>query len=570
ELVTQVVSLIRDTFGHYHANLFLVDEASNEIVLRECSGHADESLRARGLRLKIGEEGITGWVASSGQPVLCNDVSHEPRYSPHELLPDTRSELAVPLRVGGRVVGVLDVQSAQRDAFQTDDLTVLQILADQVAIAIQNARLFQETQRQVELLRVLHDISLTLTSQLESEKVPAVILEHATRLLRAQGSSLSIYDPQTDLIRVIAIYHGPPEYQGVALRSGDGVVGRVVATGKPLIVNDYRTWSGRSDRVSHLDQTYEAVLSVPLRWQGQAFGALLTFDRPERRRFTQEDIQPLSLFADLAAIALKNAELYSQVRQFNEGLEQQVEERTRELEQAREALAEKANQLQRLLATTIGIQEEERARIAKDLHDESNQLITGALYEIQAAQEGVRRQHGEIALAKLETAKSLMRKMDDVNRWIISGLRPPILDAQGLVQALKSHGDAYQKSYRIPCVVQVSGHPDRMAPEVETAIYRIVQESLNNVAAHARAQSVHIRVEFRASRLRVVVEDDGVGFDHESALTAASGQMGLIGMRERAQSIGGRIEMRSAPGQGTRLVLEVPLPIESAPDVVSA
>lgn len=479
------------------------------------------------------------------------------------------SVASVPLQAQGRTVGVVHLSSRNRRIFDASEAQLLATVGHQVAIAIENARLFREIRHQVEFLRVLYDISLSLTSQLESERVLAAILEQATHLLRAQVSSLSIYDPQAGLIRVVAIHNGPSEYEGVTLGPGDGMIGRVVATGKPLIVNDYRTWAGRSSQVSRLDQTYNALLSVPLRWQGQAFGALVTFDRAERRRFTQEDIQPLSLFADLAGIAFKNSELYSQVRQFNERLEQQVDERTRELAQAQQALADKARQLQRLLATTIEIQEEERARIARDLHDESNQLITGALYEIQAAQESIRGQRGEIALAKLEATKSIMRKMDDINRWIISGLRPPILDAQGLVQALKWHVDTYQKSYRIPCVVRVSGRPDRMAPEVETAVYRIVQESLNNVAAHAQAQSVDIRVEFRPTRLRIVVEDDGVGFDYESVLASAPGQMGLIGMRERAQSIGGRLEVKSVPGQGTQLVLQVPLPIDSAPEAVS-
>jgi signal transduction histidine kinase len=273
-------------------------------------------------------------------------------------------------------------------------------------------------------------------------------------------------------------------------------------------------------------------------------------------------VQLLSLFADLAGIALKNAELYGQVRQAGEELEQKVRERTREAAQAREELASKARELQRLLTITVGVQEEERTRIARDLHDGSNQLLTGTLYEIQAAQESLASRRPEVALQKLEIAKGLLRRIEAENRRIVSGLRPPVLYAQGLVPALKWHATGFQKHFGIGCQLKISGQTTRLSLEAETAIYRIVQEALNNVAAHAQAQKVQIEVEFLPGQFRVTIQDDGIGFDYASVLAKAPGRMGLIGIRERAQSIGGQIEVRSVPNQGTGLTLEVPLPPE--------
>ncbi len=558
ELLAAVVRLIQEKLGYDHVHLFLVDGHSNEIALRECSGHADESLKTLGLRLKIGEQGITGWVAGAGQPLLCNDVRQDPRYHPHELLPETRAELAIPLRMGEVVVGVLDVQSEQLGAFHDDDVTVLQILADQVAIAIENAHLFRQSRHQYEAMRALHDISLDITSRLESKQVLGAILRQATHLLSAQGSTLAVYDPQADLVRIIAVHNAPPVYQRVGLRLGEGAAGHVVVTGKPLIVNDYRHWAGRSPVFD--TAPYDAIVTVPLRWQGEVFGALNVMDRGERRPFTDNDVQLLSLFADLATIALKNAELYAQVRQTGEQLEQKVEQRTRELAQAREEVAKKAEELRRLLTITVQVQEEERTRIARDLHDGSNQLITGTLYEIQAAQESLLGGRREAAVEKLETAKELLRKIESENRRIISGLRPSALDIQGLVPALKWLASTFQGQYPFTCSLRVSGELVRLSPTAETAVYRIVQESLNNIAAHAQAHRIQVQIDFRPARLRVVVKDDGVGFDYERALTAASGRMGLIGMRERAHSIGGAIEIQSVRGQGTRITLDVPLP----------
>ena len=567
QLLAQVVRLIRDQFGYYHVHLFLVDGHSNEIVLRECSGQADEPLMARGLRLKIGEQGITGSVAQTGQFVLCNDVVQESRYYPHELLPQTRAELAIPLRIGEVVVGVLDVQSGQRDAFLEDDVTVLQILGDQIAIAIENANLFWETQRQFEAMQALHDISLEITSHLENQQVLVAILKHAAQLLSAQGSTLTIYDPDQDILQTVAVFNMPLEFQGVTLRPGEGVSGQVVATGQPLIVNDYRHWLGSSQHFK--DSPFDAVIGVPLRWQGQVIGALLVLDQGDRRPFTADDARLLRLFADLASIALKNAELYTQVVQLSQQLEQKVEQRTNELAKAQAELAKKAEQLQRLLAATVRVQEEERTRIARDLHDGSNQLITGTLYEIQAAQQCILGRRGQGALEKLETAKGLLRKIEAENRRIISGLRPPLLDLQGLVPILQGYAGTLQERYGIACLVQVLGQSVRLSPEVETAIYHIVQESLNNVVAHAQARNVQIRIDFGPGRLHLVVEDDGVGFNWQSVLRDASNQMGLIGMEERAQSIGGRIEVQSEPGLGARITLDLPLPAETVLEAVT-
>jgi signal transduction histidine kinase len=562
ELLAQVVQLIRDKFGYYSVHIFLVDGHSNQIVLRACNGPTGEALKTRKLHLKIGKQGITGRVAETGQPIMCNDIAQEPRYHPHELLPETRAELAIPLRIGDIVVGVLDVQSDQPNTFREDDMTTLQLLGDQVAIAIENANLFRETRRQFKVMHGLHRISLDITSQLESEQVLAAILEQAVKLLNAQASALALHKPETNSVDVIAIYNLPAEFKGMKLQVGEGVAGHVVATKAPLIVNDYQHWSGRSQ--VFLDSPYDAVVSVPLRWEGQVFGALMVVDRGERRPFTEDDVRVLNLFADLASIALKNAELYAQVIQFNQQLEQKVRQRTQELVKAQEELAQKAEQLQQLLAKMVRVQEEERSRIALDLHDGSNQLITGTLFEIQAAQQNIVSQHGTSAFDTLETAKRLLRQVEAENRRIISGLRPPILDAQGLVPTLKWHAATCQNLYGISCSVQVLGQPIRLSPETEIAIYRVVQESLNNIAVHAQARNAQIQINFRPACLHVVVEDDGAGFAPEAVLATAVGQMGLIGMRERIQSIGGRAEIHSRPGQGTRLVFDVPLSSELA------
>ncbi len=147
ELFPYVAQAIQQNFGYYHVDIFLIEPATGYAVFKASSDPAAEKVwREQGLRFKIGEEGMIGWVAHTGDPFLANDVSQEPRYFLDEWLPETKSELVVPLKVEERVVGMLDVNSDKLNAFGEDDLFVLQTLASQVAIAIENARLFEETE----------------------------------------------------------------------------------------------------------------------------------------------------------------------------------------------------------------------------------------------------------------------------------------------------------------------------------------------------------------------------------------------------------------------------------------
>ncbi len=182
ELLSQVVELIQHILGYYHVHVFLVDEVSKEAVFRAGSGEAGRLIEEQGgVRLEVGEQGIIGWVAGAGLPLLVNDVAQEPLYMPNDALPATRSELAVPLKIGQRVIGVLDVQSDELNAFDLDDVAILQALGDQVAIAINNARLFEELEehkatleervreRTEELAAALHH------QEIEADKTKAIV-----------------------------------------------------------------------------------------------------------------------------------------------------------------------------------------------------------------------------------------------------------------------------------------------------------------------------------------------------------------------------------------------------------
>ena len=565
-LMAEVTRLIQKKFNYCHCHILLADEATEELVLRAASGLSAELLKEQGLRLKIGQEGITGWVAHTGQALLCNDVSREARYYAAQLLPETRAELAVPLRVGRRVIGVLDVQSDQCGAFDREDVTVLQVLGNQVGIAIENARLFQETQHRYEAMVALHETSLDLILQLDMKELLDALLRRGVQLLGAQAGCLFLYDAAQELIYNAANYNTAKDWAGVILQPGEGVIGQVILKNEPLIVNDYENWRERAQVFVGVPHT--VVMGAPLRWQDEVIGGVIILNDRQAGPFDSDDLWLLSLFADLASIAVKNAELHTQVKEFSQGLGLEVQKRTQALSKAKGEIVAQAEQLRELLTKTTRLQEDERSRIARDMHDGVVQLITAARYELRAARVAAEAGSAAVAHERLNAARGVLDEIEQEIRHAIYDLTPPGLNATGLVPALKKYASSFQELSGVTSHVQVAGTPFRLQPATERDVFRLVEEALNNVATHARAETVCVILDFQAATLRVVVQDDGRGFDWGQWLKEPRvGHLGLLGMQERVASLGGEMEMSSRPRHGTRVTFRLPIQRDEAQPV---
>jgi len=171
DLLRRAVELIRDRFGYYHVTIFLLDESGQQAVVRESTGDVGALLKARGHSLAVGSQSIIGWVTANNQGRIATDVGRDPIHLKNELLPETRSEAAVPLQVAGRVLGALDVQSKEPNAFRPEDMEVLQALADQLSAAIQNARLAQESALAAERARLMSAVTGQFSGLMDVERV---------------------------------------------------------------------------------------------------------------------------------------------------------------------------------------------------------------------------------------------------------------------------------------------------------------------------------------------------------------------------------------------------------------
>ena len=168
-IFTRTVNLISERFGFYFASVYITEETGFNVRLREATGEAGEAMKAQRYSILVGSASIVGKVAENGKPVVVNDISDEPLYQPNPLLLDTQSEVAIPLRIGARIVGVIDIQSTQTFAFSEDDISVLQSLADQVAVAIDNARSYELSQQLIQDLREVDQLKSQFLANMSHE-----------------------------------------------------------------------------------------------------------------------------------------------------------------------------------------------------------------------------------------------------------------------------------------------------------------------------------------------------------------------------------------------------------------
>ena len=267
----------------------------------------------------------------------------------------------------------------------------------------------------------------------------------------------------------------------------------------------------------------------------------------------QDEVGHLGLALDTMRRSLQ--ELVGRVERANQELEARVEERTRDLNLANEALRERELARGELLRKVITAQEDERKRVARELHDETTQALAALLMRVDQAGEAVRA--GQVPA--LEELRSLAtRALDDVHRLILD-LRPSVLDDLGLASAVRWYAERTLSARGVAVRCEFGELPE-LTPELDTALFRICQETLSNVARHARASHVLVELRCEGRMLCIDVEDDGQGFDLAGvARREGRPHWGLLGIQERADLLGGHARIDSTPGAGTRVEVRIPL-----------
>jgi signal transduction histidine kinase len=471
---------------------------------------------------------MASWVVAHSRPLVVSDVRHDERFADEQndeqvAQNDYLSWIIVPLRSGGQIIGTLNVGSPATDAFTFDEVDLLEAIAAQVGGPITSARLYErsqrlaaQVQRRADQLMVLNGVARTATTALDQE---AVLPQIAAQVQQGFGYSqvdFFLLDEETnELVLAAAAGMYPFISGGYRQHMNLGLLGRAVRSGEPVLVDDvlqdpeYLQLAERS--------ATRAELVTPIKLSGRVLG-LLNIEAPVPASFGPEDFSILETVADVLAGALENFRLYRKA-------------------QSAAAL-------------------EERNRLARELHDSVTQQLFSMTLTAQAARAHLEKnpQRAAVQLERLqETATAALAEM----RALIFQLRPPALRDQGLIAALQQHAALLSRREGLRIELSVSGD-ERLARGVEQPLFRIVQESLNNVIKHAKATSVSVNIEFTNERLRVRVADDGQGFDPSGPPSLGGRHLGVIGMRERAAEIGGSMEIHSVPGGGTEVIVTVP------------
>ncbi|GAB4532541.1 MAG: hypothetical protein Kow0063_13220 [Anaerolineae bacterium] len=343
DLLLEIVNLICARFGFYHAGIFLIDESGEWAVLRQASGEAGQRMLARKHRLAVGGQSIVGWVTAHRQPRIALDVGEDAVHFKNPDLPHTRSEMALPLMVGRRLLGVLDVQSVEEAAFDDEDVTILSLMADQVAVAIDNALKFSQEAAILEATSPIYRASRHIAMATSLNEVLRSIVDHATgpyvdycaistyTAAEEEGAwgsfeVAAVWDRAGDLLYSSGDRF-PPEDPGLANHLQQRAT-------DPLVIHDLliEPMDERIGSTAHHAMTEElrlrAVLILPLLAAGQIVGLLIVASR-QPHIWTEAELRTFRSLSDQTAIAVENIHLLkeTQVQAGRERIIRQITER---------------------------------------------------------------------------------------------------------------------------------------------------------------------------------------------------------------------------------------------------
>ena len=518
-LLQRLIETAAELTGARYAALGVIDRTGAQLERFVTHGIDEETHRAIG-DLPRGR-GILGVLIRDAAPLRLHDLGDDPRsvgFPPGH--PPMRSFLGVPILLRGVAYGNFYLtEKANGEEFTDEDEEIVALLAGQAAVAVENARLYEATTQWSRQLESLNEVGNALATETDVDRLLDLVARRLRELLDARVVIVVLPHGAEELRFVAAAGEGADELVGRTMNRTASKSGRVLDRGR----------SERSDSVLDDPEVDREVvrlfgartgLWVPLVVRSRTIGLIAAHDKlAADARFSDNDLRLAETFASRAAVAVD------------------LSQRT-----ARDALRR-----------VVDAQELERRRLARELHDETGQALTSILLGLKSLDEtlGSASEHAAVG----ELRELVVATLQDVRRLAVE-LRPKVLDDFGLVPALERLTETLSEQTGIAIRFETAlGAEERLPAEVETALYRIVQESLTNVVKHAQAGNVSVVLMRKPGTVAALVEDDGRGFDPEHV---RDGGFGLEGMRERVGLLDGRLEVESGEA-GTTLVAEVPL-----------
>jgi len=468
-------------------------------------------------KLKVGE-GLNGWVAHSGEPLLVKDASTDPRLT-REVVSEEgiKSMLIVPMKCEEEVKGTLCIASREYREFAEEETELLTAVASQICVCSENARLYQEQAGMMEQVRASERSYREL---FESAHDAIWIHDLHGNIIAANEAAARLigFDPE-EVSGELLGYDSekvPYELEGHEMRELSSLNVKSFLSEESLsLANEMR------DKLlqGHMGvQPYEQQI---MRADGTMATVMLTTNLIAR------DGEPRA-FQNIARDITKEKQMQENMRLY-------IQQITR-------------------------AQEEESSRIARELHDSTAQELIALLHQV----EGLLRDKAKLPLSEAKALWGIHEQIKGILqevRYFSRDLRPSILDDLGLRAALEWLVEQLETEHKVECHLIVVGQERRLASETEVMIFRIVQEAIRNIGKHSQASKAEVTVKFEQKETTITVKDDGVGFqllESVGDLTRA-GKLGLAGMQERAQLLGGSLSIQPEPGRGTTIVVKAPV-----------
>jgi signal transduction histidine kinase len=516
-LLQRIVETAAEITGAHYAALGVIDRTGQALERFLTTGIDADTHAAIG-DLPHGR-GILGVLIRDAQPLRLHEIADDPRsvgFPPNH--PPMKSFLGVPIVLRGVAYGNLYLtEKAGGEDFTDEDSELSQLLAAQAAVAIENARLYENSTRWLRQLESLNEVGNALSSELELEPLLGLVARRLQELVDAKLVLIAL--PEGDVLRVAAA-EGESSYgvAGMELALAGSKSGRVLERGRSERIDSLLD-DPEVDQQATRRLGVHSALYVPLMVRGRPIGIVIAHDKQGATpAFSEDDLRLAESLGSRAAIAVDLSERVSR------------------------------DSVRRV----VEAQELERARLARELHDETGQALTSILLGLKPLE---RTAESAEARTALESVRELViSTLQDVRRLAVE-LRPSALDDFGLVPAVERLTETFREQSGLRVDLETQLGEERLPSEAETTLYRVIQEALTNVVKHSAAKRVSILLQRKNSAVVAVVEDDGAGFDPSDTRADA---IGLSGMRERVSLAGGRLQVESSPGAGTTVVAEVP------------
>jgi len=387
-------------------------------------------------------------------------------------------------------------------------------------------------------LVALSRVSAAISGLLDLDAILKIGLDNVLNIMNGTVGGIMLLDEPSQTLSY-EIYHGLSDKyaEEMRIKVADGIAGKVAESGRAVLVEDISSESNaaRIDLISL--EGLRAFISVPLRAKDNVLGVMNVASHVPHR-FTKEDVHLLHSIGDQLGTAIEQARLHDRLRK------------------ARERLRKLARQ-------NLVAQEEERRRIARELHDETSQSLSGIALQLEALLEMCTRSGNQDAelIAGMKRVQALTVQVHKEVSRLISNLHPAVLDTLGLAAAVRQYAYSRLQPLNINVTMEVRGTETRFPSDVEAALFRVAQGAVGNVAEHSKAENVSIVLAYQPNEFSLIVNDDGQGFDvSEITDVEESGRgRGLFSMRERIGFLGGTSGVESKIGAGTTLWAKVPL-----------